>query len=567
MTARLRCRWWGAGLCVLVMVTAMASARAGTQTPAIEDGIRLRVEQARQQPAAGIRGTRLKQPEAVARFFETRAFAPAWKLPAAAEQVLTAIRNIEQDGLTPADYHLAAITTALDAHAKAPSNDTAADLQILIADAAAAMIDHVRYGRVRPATLDKRWNVDLRVGAPALDVALNELTRAASIDTGIESQKPTHFIYTGLKQALAHMKAAAAAGGWPPVAAGAAIKPGTTDPRLVAIKKRLRVSGELAPGVSIDDPVYGADLQTAVRNFQAHHRLSDDGVIGKATIEAMNVSASYRVQQIRVNLERSRWVVAGVTGLSDTFLLVNLPAFKAYLIRDRKNVWEARTQIGREARQTPTFRADMKYLVINPDWTVPPTILAQDVLAGMRKGQNTIAKKGLTILDQQGGAVDPSTIDWQNATPANFRYTLRQPPGPDNALGRIKFIFPNQYSIFLHDTPSRELFASDQRTFSSGCIRVEHPLDLAATLLDGQDNWTPARIQEAVDSTEQQTVFLKTPLPVLIVYWTVSVGASGELRYAKDVYNLDPAVLRALGGFGDTQSGQSPSSVPGARRQ
>jgi murein L,D-transpeptidase YcbB/YkuD len=168
----------------------------------------------------------------------------------------------------------------------------------------------------------------------------------------------------------------------------------------------------------------------------------------------------------------------------------------------------------------------------------------------MRKGQNTIAKKRLTILDQQGLAVDPASIDWQNATPGNFRYTLRQLPGPDNALGRIKFIFPNQYSIFLHDTPSRELFASDQRTFSSGCIRVEHPLDLAAVLLEGQDNWNPTRIQEAVDSAQSQTVFLKTPLPVLIVYWTVSVGATGDLRFAKDVYSLDPAVLRALG---DTQ--------------
>lgn len=273
-------------------------------------------------------------------------------------------------------------------------------------------------------------------------------------------------------------------------------------------------------------------------------------MIGKATIDAMNISAEARAQQLRVNLERARWVVGG---LSDTFVLVNLPAFKVYLIRDQKNVWEARTQIGREARQTPTFRADMKYLVLNPDWTVPPTILAKDVLEGMRKNQDTIARKHLTILDQQGGVVDPASIDWQNATPGNFRYTLRQPPGPDNALGRVKFIFPNQHSIFLHDTPSRDLFASDQRTFSSGCIRVDHPLDLAALLLEGQDSWTRTRIQETVDSEESKTVFLTTPLSVVIVYWTVSVGASGELRFAKDVYSLDPAVLRALGTPRDTQ--------------
>ena len=524
-----------------------ATGPAAAQSPTIENTIRLRVEQSRQQPAVGVRGARLLQPDAVARFFEARAFAPAWRLPGGAQQMLAAIRNIEQDGLTPAHYHLAVITAAMDAYAKSPSTDTAADLQVLIADAAAALIDNVRYGRVRPATLDKRWNVDPRVGAAALDVALNDLTRASAIDAGIEAQKPAHFIYTGLKQALARMRTVAGAGGWPAVASGPAIKPGATDPRVATIRKRLRVTGELAGTASADDTAYDAALESAVKNFQAHHRLTDDGVIGKATIDAMNITAEARVQQLRVNLERARWVVSG---LSDTFVLVNLPAFKAYLIRDRKNIWEARTQIGREARQTPTFRADMKYLVFNPDWTVPPTILAQDVLAGMRKGQNTIARKRLVILDQQGRAVDPSSIDWQNATPGNFRYTLRQPPGPDNALGRVKFIFPNQHSIFLHDTPSRELFASDQRTFSSGCIRVEHPLDLAAVLLEGQENWNPTRIQETVDSAQSQTVFLSTPLPVLIVYWTVSVGAAGELRFAKDVYSLDPAVLRALG---DTQ--------------
>jgi murein L,D-transpeptidase YcbB/YkuD len=532
----------------------------GAQSPTVENTIRLRVEQARQQPTVGVRGTRLLQPQAVARFFEARAFAPAWRLPGSAQEMLAAIRNIDRDGLTPADYHLSLITAALDAYAKTPSTDAAADLQVLIADAAAALIDHVRYGRVRPSSLDKRWNVDPRVGAPALDVALGELARASRLDAGIEAQKPAHFIYVGLKQALARMRTVASSGGWPAVTAGAAIKPGATDPRVAMVRKRLLVTGELATASSGGDAVYDAGVQSAVRNFQAHHRLSDDGVIGKATIDAMNVTAEARVQQLRVNLERARWVVGG---LSDTFVLVNLPAFKAYVIRDRKNVWETRTQIGREARQTPAFRADMKYLVLNPDWTVPPTILAQDVLAGMRKGQNTIARKRLTILDQQGRAVDPASIDWQNATPRNFRYTLRQPPGPDNALGRVKFIFPNQHSIFLHDTPSQELFTSDQRTFSSGCIRVERALDLAAVLLERQENWTPARIREVVDSKQSQTVFLSSTLPVLIVYWTVSVGAAGDLRFAKDVYSLDPAVLRALG---DTQTGQSPLSVPDVPR-
>jgi murein L,D-transpeptidase YcbB/YkuD len=291
--------------------------------------------------------------------------------------------------------------------------------------------------------------------------------------------------------------------------------------------------------------VYDLQLESAVKLFQERHRLAPDGAIGTATVEAMNVSPAARADQIRVNLERARWVI---NGLSNSFLLVNLPAFKVYFIRDGRNIWETRTQIGREVRPTPTFRADMRYLVFNPDWTVPPTILAKDVIGGFRKGQNPIARKHLTVLDRNGRVVDPSTIDWKSATPRTFPYVLRQPPGADNALGRVKFIFPNAYSIFLHDTPSRELFSADLRTFSSGCIRIERPLELAALLLEGRDGWNAERIEEAVNEGKPQTVVLREAVPVLIVYWTVSVGASGELRFARDVYGHDAPLLRALGG-------------------
>lgn len=546
MIVRTRCLF-----SALLFVCVLASSTAGHargQTPAGDNAIRLLVEQARQKPGFTIRGARLLQPAAVAKFFETRAFTPAWTIPAGPAGLLNAIRAVEADGLTPGEYHLAALTAALDAHTKSPSVEAAAEIQVLMADAAAALMDHVRYGRVLPASLDKRWNVDPRLGAPPLDVTLDQIARSSSVEAGIEALKPNHFIYQGLKHALARSRAIVKTGGWPTVPAGASLKPGASDPRIVAIRKRLAITGELPETAKLDDPSYDAELEAAVKNFQAHHRLTDDGVIGRGTIEAMNVPAEARVQQLRVNIERARWVVGG---LRDSFVLVNLPAFKAYIIRDRRNVWETRTQIGREARKTPTFRADMKYLVLNPDWTVPPTILAQDVLAGMRKGENTIARKKLTILDDQGRRVDPSTIDWQAATPRTFRYTLRQPPGADNALGRVKFIFPNEYSIFLHDTPSQELFASDQRTFSSGCIRVANALDLARVLLEGQrtrpPEWTADRIQETIQSGQPQTVFFEEPLPVLIVYWTASIGASGDLRFAKDVYGLDPPVLRGLG--------------------
>jgi L,D-transpeptidase YcbB len=247
---------------------------------------------------------------------------------------------------------------------------------------------------------------------------------------------------------------------------------------------------------------------------------------------------------VRANLERARWVLGE---LQNDFLLVNLPAFKAYLIRGGTNVWETRTMIGQEARQTPSFRARMQTVVFNPDWTVPPTILEEDVIQGIREGRDMLAEKNLDVLDANGNKVDPSSIDWYSVDAQNFPYTLRSPPGDRNALGRLKFEFPNPYLIYLHDTPSKELFEADKRTFSSGCIRMEKPIEFADLLLRDQ-GWDRGRIQEMIDAGETKRVAVENQIPVLIVYWTVSVGRSGEVRYMRDIYDLDPPLIAALDG-------------------
>ena len=528
-----------AGLLLVILVAAGAPLSVRAQS--VPELLRTRVEQVHEGKLTVIAGTRLMQPDAVAHFFESRGFSPAWD-PPAVEQIRQSIQEIHRDGLTPADYHFAAID-ALRTSSR-PSVVRDVDLQILLTDALAGLIDHVRYGKVRPGELDRRWNVNPREGAPPLERLLLEVVGADATSAAIESLKPSHFIYRGLKEALAVHRAAAAGGGWPRVPSGPSLKPGVSDPRIADVRKRLAASGDLQ--ASSSGPSYDDDLAAAVRRFQGRHRLTTDGVIGRATVAAMNVTAEARVDQIRVNLERSRWVLAGVQALGDSFVVVNLPAFDVRLIRGGKSIWEARAVVGRIGRQTPAFRADMRYLVFNPDWIVPPTILAQDVLRPMRRGENAIARKKLTILDRQGHLVSPAAIDWTRATPPTFPYTLRQPPGPDNALGRVKFVFPNEHTVFLHDTPSRDLFRADQRTFSSGCIRIERPLELAELLLQGQGDWNRAKIEQVVEAGQTETVFLERQVPVLIVYWTVNVTPSGERRYARDVYNLDRAVLRAL---------------------
>jgi murein L,D-transpeptidase YcbB/YkuD len=298
------------------------------------------------------------------------------------------------------------------------------------------------------------------------------------------------------------------------------------------------VSGEFqgeAGKQGTDANVYEPELVEAVKLFKARHRLEDNGLIDKITVAALNVPAQARAGQVRVNLERARWVLSD---LPDKFMLVNIPAFKAYLIQGGKNVWEARTQVGEEGKETPTFRALMRTVVLNPDWTVPRSIIVNEL---MPDGVAAVQRKGLHFYDGSGNEVDPGSVD----PGAMDHYTIKQPPGPKNALGRVKFLFPNKYDIYLHDTPSKHLFDNNVRTFSHGCIRLENALDLAKTLL-GPQGWDEGRIQEAIAGGDRQDVNLKDPFPVIIVYWTVSVGASGETRYAMDIYNQDAKLLMAL---------------------
>lgn len=537
----------------IVTILVLLSVTACSSTPALQqiarpslkrESLQARITQLGSPGSASVRGDNLLQGKAVVAFYEARKGEPSWALPGDAESIRKAMLDITNDGLDPADYHLARIDSLLAERKQRRTEEGDADLELLLTDAAAGMIDHARYGRVRPASLDKRWNVDPRKDAPPLADALARVAGAPDPAAGIAAEKLDHFIYRGLKDELARLRSTSASGGWSAIPAGRPIAPGAHDPRITLVRARLLATGELPAGsaAAADSGAYDDSLASAVRLFQKRHRISDKGVIDAVTLAEMNIPLETRANQVRVNLERARWVLPG---LKDDFLFVNLPAFKTYLIQGGQKTWESRVQVGKEGRQTPTFRSNMKYVIFNPTWTVPSTILKEDILGSEAGGAAMVAKKKLRIFDREGNEVEPSAIDWSSAAPGNFPYTLRQNAGDGNALGQVKFMFPNPYDIYLHDTPSRELFSADRRTFSSGCIRVENPMQLVEIVLKDK-GYDPAKIDGIIAGGETQQVNLTTPLPVLIVYWTVSVGVSGEVRYNPDIYALDPAVLEAL---------------------
>ena len=309
----------------------------------------------------------------------------------------------------------------------------------------------------------------------------------------------------------------------------------------------MQASNHLATA-SPDDPEYfDAELERAVTRFQQEAEIDVDGAVGAGTLAALNVSLQSRIDQIRVNMERARWILRDIRGIDD-FVIVNIADFKTTMIRAGENVWETRSQVGRTYRKSPIFRANMKYVQFNPTWTVPPGILRRDILPKLKAdAHGYLAEKNMKLVDNStGNEVDPATIDWAAATPRNFRYQVVQRPGPDNALGMVKFIFPNPHYVFLHDTNHREHFDDKVRTFSSGCIRIEHPFEFARLVLN-DDQWDDAAIEDVVNAKVTKTVYLKEPLPVLVLYWTVNpITEKGVPEFLADVYDRDDRVLKAL---------------------
>jgi murein L,D-transpeptidase YcbB/YkuD len=351
-------------------------------------------------------------------------------------------------------------------------------------------------------------------------------------------------LYLRAKAMLTEYRALKDAGGWPQIETGPTLKPGMDDERIAIVRKRLAITGDLPAAEDNESTVFDDELRLGIVAFQDRHNLDRDGAVGKQTLAAMNVTVDERIDQIRVNLERLRWVVRN---LDDDFVVTNIASFQTFLVRGREIVWSARSQVGRPYRETPVFTAKIKYLQFNPTWTVPPGILAKDILPAVKKDIGYLATKNMDLVNRDGDKVDPATVDWSQYGSGRMPpYQFVQRPGPTNALGRVKFIFPNSHFVFLHDTPSKALFDRTERTFSSGCIRVENPFEFAELLLDDPRKWNPESIQALLDSEKPQTIFLKEPLTVMLLYGTVGLLDDDVVYFYNDIYGRDGRVLESL---------------------
>ena len=533
---------------VLVMPVACALLLAGAGVAQERDAereiMRARVEQVRDDPAFAVGNVRIAATRMLPAFYERRGFSRAWTEDATREELLQAIRDTRADGLDPEDYLLSTLER-MQTQAETPdaSLDVRIDYDLLLTDALLRLLYHLMFGKVDPTSYDPHWNFQREVHRGDAVEFVQGIIDSGHVRERIEQEKPQHRIYLGLRAELARYRDLRERGGWAQIPPGSKLARGATDPHVAALRARLAATGDLAAGVPLDLHAFDADVESAVKAFQARHGLDPNGSVGPRTFAALNVPIDARIEQLRVNLERSRWLLHD---LDPTFVIVNVAGFQVYYLRDHELTWSARAQVGKPFRKTPIFRSAMTYLVLNPTWTVPPGILAKDTLPAVRRDPSYLKRQRMQVIDHQGRVVPASSIDWSKAGARGFPYMLRQDPGPDNALGRVKFIFPNSHAVYLHDTPKRALFEESERAFSSGCIRVENPLELAALLLEGQQGWDRAAIDRAVAEGKTRTVTLAKPVPVLLVYLTAWVDRDGKLQFRSDLYGRDPKVTAGL---------------------
>ena len=499
-----------------------------------------------------VHGERIVLGATVARYYESQQFRAKWRDPARVSQLVDALLDLANDGLDPADYHFEALDKyrAELRRVKALPPDEQAGLEVLATDAMMLGLYHLYLGKVDPEKLSSQWNfsskpVDVERGFEALTRALD----SGQIRETFQRARPQHVWYQRGRERLKEYRALAAAGGWPTVPEGPTLKPGMNDPRVAGMRARLKVTkdyvaGPVTPGPPPQEDFYDAELEAAVKRFQERHGLTADAAVGPATRAAMNVSVEDRIDQMRVNLERGRWVLHEMKG---DLVLVNVAGFEVAYFRDDEPIWTSRVIVGRPYRETPIFKSLITYVVFNPTWTIPPTILVKDKLPVIKRDPGYLKRNNIRVIDSRGREVDPYSVNWSQYGAGRMPpYQLRQDPGEDNALGLVKIMFPNPHMVYLHDTPAKSLFEKDERTFSSGCIRVEKAFELAELVLNDPAQWTQQTMAEVVAAKKMQTVNLAKPVPVLILYWTAQPRPDGQVIFRNDVYGRDKATLAAL---------------------
>lgn len=470
--------------------------------------------------------------EALTELYQRRNYSPLWLDDdqglsiSRFSSLQNELRQLGDDGLWLADY-----SDALDA-----TQSTDVCQEVRLSSYYLMALEHLSRGRLPPLLHDPQWLAVTPTADINADLVTLALVNDAHIADAFTLARPSLKLYTELRSSYALMAKPAPA--QTDIPAGATIRPNAMDDRLPQVFERLVSAGYL-PSDSRLPQVYDSSLEIALRHFQIDNGLESDGVIGAKTLAAMNITPQQRLLKIRINLERLRWIAAQ---REDYLLLVNIAGGRVRLLRGEETIWESRVQTGRPARPTPSLVSSINRITLNPSWTIPPTIMRQDVLPQIRNNPDYLREKNLQVIDFQGKLLDPAQQNWSKPT----GIMLRQPPGPTNPLGQVVFRLDNPFSIYLHDTPSQNLFNQSSRSVSSGCVRVEDAQVLAGILMESTSAEKRALLLNVQDSEKTMEIALPGGPQLIISYWTAEAGEDGRATLMQDPYALDQPLMNAF---------------------
>jgi len=499
-------------------------------------------------------GELICESEVLPRFYENRLFWPAWSNSSEPLTIVDgfvhALEDAHHEGLRGADYHLDSIKSLLgelrmpQAGQKRPGPSILADLDLLLTDAFLIYTSHLLNGRVDPVTIRAEWYVKSQKAD--LVALLKTALDSNDVKKALENATSNHEGYARLRRVLAHYRGIAERGGWGKLVGKQKMVKRDSGERILALRNRLIHSGDFGSKESPEGDLFDDELENAVRRFQGRHGLAQDGVVGPATLEALNVPVEERIRQIEVNMERWRWLPQT---LGTRYLLVNIANFELGVMEDSRHVMSMRAIVGKPYQRTPAFNAEMTYLVVNPYWNVPSDIARKEMVPLIKKDLEYLRKNRIRVFSGRNSArkeVDPADLDWSSFTSGYFPYFLRQDAGPKNALGSMKFMFPNRFNVYLHDTPDKDLFNRTVRQFSHGCIRIEKALELAEYLLAKDSRWTRETLLESLNVSVDRVIKIPDPIKVYILYWTAWVDENGTVQFRNDIYGRDKPLAEAL---------------------
>jgi murein L,D-transpeptidase YcbB/YkuD len=490
-------------------------------------------------------GTRLWK--ATQGFYKERDYTAAWLENARPrpqlDALVRAVRSAEREGLDPELYNVGMLETRSAEASKGFISKKGFDpreagtLDVWLTYLYMKYASDLADGLSDLAHADAAWQIKPEAFDPRahLEKALLE----NEIEESLDQLKPQSAEYARLRDALAEHRTQLAAGGWPKVPA-MKLKPGAKSAHVPILARRLASSGDYKGQIpTAETAEYTGALKDAVKAFQQRHGLTDDGVVGPELVAALNVPIERRIDQIALNMERWRWLPRD---LGERYILVNIPEMRLDVYEGSSIALSMRTVVGKSDTQTPIFNDEMTYLVFSPYWNVPPGIAQDETLPAVLSDPGFLARNNMEVVDKSGAVIDAGEVDLTN--PEEYRF--RQKPGANNSLGLVKFMFPNQFNVYLHDTPADSLFGRAARSFSHGCVRLEEPVALAQYVLRDQPKWNKARILEAMQAGEETTVKLQAALPVYLGYWTARVRPDDSLQFRKDVYGIDGRQAKKL---------------------